>query len=245
MINKLKSIFLKPLKISICTQIKNRLYQFRKTFNKNINILKNKKNVEWIIVDCESSDGLDEYLSGYINRYNFIKYYRTINFNYSIPIAKNFAARLSTGNYIFNLDCDNFLDNIIDEILATDQGVNCNEYLTGSHGRIGMHREIFKQVSGYDENFYPAAVHENDIMLRCGHLGYSFKNIPSVSKAIPNSKIDTVKYFGDMTWKKMRELNEIIMKDNEIKKIIKVNNNFTPCSFTFNLKQHVEKNNEF
>ena len=236
------------MKISICSQIKNRLYQFSKTFPKNIETLKNSRDIEWIIVDCESSDGLDQYLKEYLIQYDFLKYYRTINYNedYSIPVAKNFAARLSSGDYLFNLDTDNFLDNIIDEIRSTDKGVHCSEYLKGTHGRIGMSREVFVKLGGYDENFYPAGVHDNDIMLRAKYLDYSFKDVPNITPAIYNNKDDTVKNFNKLNWEKMREYNEIIMLYNEKKKVLNPNlNNHKSCSFELNFKENIEKTNEF
>ena len=239
------------MKISICTQIKNRLYQFSKTFLKNIETIEKYQDIEWVIVDCGSADRLSDYIEEYLEKYSFVKYYRAIDFKYSIPIAKNFAVRFSTGDYVFNLDCDNYLDNIIDEIKSTDQGVHCHEYLMGTHGRIGMSREVFVKIGGYDENFYPAGVHDNDILLRANYLDYKYKNIPSISPSVPNSKKDTIENFKDINiddidWEKMKEYNEIIMKYNEKKKILNPNNNvFTACSFIYNLKDQVEKTNEF
>ena len=234
------------MKISVCSQIKNRLYQFSKTFLKNAETLEKYQDVEWVIVDCGSTDGLSEYIWEYLEKYNFIKYYQAIDFKYSIPIAKNFSVRFSTGDYVFNLDCDNYLDNIIDEIKSTKQGIHCHEYLKGTHGRIGMSKEIFIKIGGYDENFYPAGVHDNDIMLRANYLDYKFKHIPSITFPVPNTKKDTVKDFKNIDWTTMVKYNEIIMRYNEKKKILNPNNNiFTSCSFIFNLKDTVEKTNEF
>ena len=86
------------MKISVCSQIKNRLYQFSKTFLKNAETLEKYQDVEWVIVDCGSTDGLSEYIGEYLEKYSFIKYYQAINFKYSIPIAKNFSVRFSTGD---------------------------------------------------------------------------------------------------------------------------------------------------
>jgi len=236
------------MKISICTQIKNRLIQFEETFIKNLETIKKNTGVEWIIVDYGSTDGLGKYIQNYVEKYDFIKYYIAVEYfqSYSIPVAKNFAARLSSGDFLFNLDCDNFLDNIIDEIRATDQGVFCNEDQRGTYGRIGLHKETFVKIGGYDENFYPAGVHDNDLILRAKYLNYEFKNIPSVSEPVSNDKLDTVRYLESISYEKMKEYNEIIMKYNEKKKIINPNNNiFTPCYFVLNFKNYVKKTNMF
>ena len=234
------------MKISICSQIKNRLYQFSRTFLKNIETLERYQDIEWIIVDCGSTDGLSECIGEYLEKYSFIKYYQALDFKYSIPVAKNFASRLSTGDYVFNLDCDNYLDNIIDEIDSTDQGVHCHEYLKGTHGRIGMSKEIFLKIGGYDENFYPAGVHDNDIMLRANYLNYKFKSIPSITPPVYNTKKDTIKDFESIDWETMVKYNEVIMRYNEKKKILNPNNDiFTSCSFIYNLKDSIEKTDEF
>jgi glycosyltransferase involved in cell wall biosynthesis len=205
------------------------------------------QDIEWIIVDCGSTDNLSEYIAEYLEKYSFVKYYQALDFKYSIPIAKNFAVRFSSGDYVFNLDCDNYLDNIVDEIRSSDQGVHCHEYLKGTHGRIGMSKEIFVKIGGYDENFFPAGVHDNDIILRANYLDYKFKSIPSITPPVSNSKKDTIKDFGEgMDWETMVKYNEIIMRYNEKKKILNPNNGvFTSCSFIYNLKDTVEKTNEF
>jgi predicted glycosyltransferase involved in capsule biosynthesis len=236
------------MKISICTQIKNRLVQFEQTFIKNLEIIEKNTDIEWVIVDYNSTDGLSKYIKNYVEKFNFIKYYAAVECvqKYSIPVAKNFAARLSSGEFLFNLDCDNFLDNIIEEIRATDQGVFCHEYQKGTYGRIGLHKNIFVKIGGYDENFYPAAVHDNDLILRAKYLNYNFKNVPSISDAISNDKFDTVRYLENISYEKMKEYNEIIMKYNEKKKILNPNNDiFTPCYFVLNFKHYVKKTNRF
>lgn len=241
------------MKISICTQIKNRLYQFSKTFNENIETIKKYSDIEWIIVDYGSSDGLNKYIEEYVNQYDFIKYYRTIDKDteYSIPIAKNLAARLSSGDFILNLDCDNFLDNIIEKIKETNTniGVFCNEYLKGTYGRIGVHRDIYIKVGGYDEYFFPAAVHDNDLILRCQSIGYEFLDVPSKKPSISNLKEDTIININNnqkITWEEMKEYNIIIMNYNAKKRVINSNNNiFTPCSLVLNFKDTIQKTHEF
>ena len=49
--------------ISYCSQIKNRFYQFKQTFYHNLEIIKNNKNTEWIIVDCDSSDDMSDFMN--------------------------------------------------------------------------------------------------------------------------------------------------------------------------------------
>lgn len=236
--------------ISVCTQIKNRLYQFCETFPENAAIIQAcPAVVEWVIVDYASSDGLEKYLHKYLVQYPFLQYYRVVPDaqTYSIPIAKNLAVRLSTGDFVFNLDCDNFLDNVLEEIQQTDQGVYCDEGYIGTYGRIGMHRDVFKQIGGYDESFYPAAVHDNDLLLRCQHINYTFKHVPSMTPAIQNGKTETVQnFFLTLSWDEMRIHNTNIMQANFKKKLINPNvRGFTPCTVLKNFQQKIVKTHEF
>ena len=84
-------------------------------------------------------------------------------------------------------------------------------------------------------------------MLRANYLDYKFKHIPSIISPVFNTKKDTIKDFGeDIDWETMVKYNEIIMRYNEKKKILNPNNGiFTSCSFIYNLKDTVEKTNEF
>lgn len=238
------------MKITVCTQIKNRLYQFCETFQANVASIQScSAAVEWIIVDYESTDGLDRYIQRYLQTHRFIKYYRTVAAasRYSIPVAKNLAVRLSTGDFVFNLDGDNFLDNVLDEIQQTDQGIYCHEGYLGTYGRIGLHREVFKQIGGYDEGFYPASVHDNDLIVRCQHINYSFRHVPSVTPAIPNDKAATIENFSTtLTWKEMQNYNLARMHAHAERKLVNPNGNwFTPCTVVLNFSETLRKTNEF
>ena len=180
------------------------------------------------------------------NLKNKIHYYKTLDYiKYSIPVSKNFAARLSSGDFIFNLDIDNYLDNVIDEIfkLDIDVGVFCNVFGKGIYGRVGCHRHIMERVGGYDESFLPAASHEGDLMERCKFLGYSFKDIMPQKGAILNSKEDTVRWCErNISWEEMELSNRQKAKYNILNKIIFPNNSFINCRFVYNFNKEAELN---
>lgn len=231
--------------ISYCSQIKNRFYQFKQTFNHNLEIIKNNENTEWIIVDCDSSDDMSDFMKYFIKsskHIDRIQYYRTINFkNYSIPIAKNFSARLSSGDYLFNLDVDNFIGDATESIMKlVPKGICCNILRKGVYGRIGYSREIFNKVGGYDESFLPAGKHDTDLKLRCGLVGYEFVDTPCKTEAILNSKYETTKNIeSDLDWKTMNFLNDKKMKDNISSKNFHPNKEFTKCELIHNFSKHL------
>ena len=234
------------MKISICTQIKNRLHQFKNTFYKNIKIIEKHPNIEWVIVDVNSSDGLEHFIKS--NLYEKIKFYQTIeNTEYSIPIAKNFSYRLSDGDYIFSLDADNFLGSIIDKIIEMNYcGVFCDVYRLGVYGRIGCSKNILRQTGGYDESFLPAGHHEQDFMSRCELLGYRFTHVDFECLPIQNDKNDTVKNMSNsMSWSKMNEINLEKKTYNLLNGIVNPNKFHKKCNFTLNFGTSIKLETNF
>jgi len=231
--------------ISYCSQIKNRFYQFNQTFYHNLEIIKNNENTEWIIVDCDSYDDMSDFMNYFIKspkHISRIHYYKTINFkNYSIPIAKNFAARLSSGDYLFNLDIDNFIGDATESIIKlAPKGICCNVMKKGVYGRIGCSREMFDKVGGYDESFLPAGKHDTDLKLRCGLIGYEFIDTPYKIEAILNSKEETTKNIeSDLDWKTMNFINGKKMKDNISSKNFHPNKEFTKCELIHNFSRYL------
>lgn len=234
------------MKISFCTQIKNRLYQFKQVFFDNLQEINNNPNTEWIIVDINSTDKLNDFIKPYIN--NQIRYYQSMEqLSYSIPIAKNFSVRLSSGDYVFNLDADNYIDNVYNDIIYNQYiPIRCNEIQKGVFGRIGCLKTIFQQVGGYDESFYQAAYHENDLLNRCLMLGYDFKNIICKKYPIENSKLNTIKNMNtSLTWLEMLQKNTDKAQHNQINQIINPNQYFTQCRFLFNFTDIIKLTNIF
>jgi glycosyltransferase involved in cell wall biosynthesis len=233
--------------ISYCSQVKNRFYQFQQTFSHNINHIKNNPDTEWIIVDCDSRDGLYQYMLklGITDR---VHYHRTLNYrNYSIPVAKNLAVRLSSGDYAFNLDVDNYIGNATNQIknLGTKTGVCCNIFNRGVYGRIGCSRRVFNMVGGYDESFLPAGKHDIDFMARCKLVNYYFKHIPCTINPILNSKIQTViNTDSDMEWETMNFLNGKKMEYNIENKIHCPNTKFTSCDLEYNFTKKITLSEE-
>jgi predicted glycosyltransferase involved in capsule biosynthesis len=231
--------------ISYCSQIKNRFYQFKQTFEHNLDVVRINENTEWIIVDCESCDEMSDFMNYFIKSpkyFNRIHYYRTLNFkNYSIPIAKNFPSRLSSGDYLFNLDIDNFIGDATENIMNVGpKGVCCDVFRKGVYGRIGYSREMFNKVGGYDESFLPAAKHDTDLKLRCEMIGYEFINMPCKIEPILNSKEETTKNIeSDVNWKEMNIINSKKMNENISNKNFCPNKEFTKCQLIYNFSNNV------
>lgn len=238
--------------ISICSQIKNRFYQFKETFYENLDTINRYPNTTWTIVDIASNDGIENFFNTFLSSYNSynINYFRIIeDIPYSIPIAKNFSLRLSNGYFLFNLDIDNYIDDAIDNILSLNNimGIRCLTTNKGVYGRLGCHSSKIKSVGGYDESFLPAGGHENDLISRLNLTGYEFKNIECKKYPIQNSKQETIKNFTNigLTWEQMNTINHNKKIHNINNKIIYPNIKFTKASFIHNFKNKIQLSDEY
>jgi len=255
--------------ISLCSQVKNRIHQFSQTFKHNVSLIKSIDNIEWNIVDCNSNDGISEFMESFFasSSQEIIKkinYYECIDeIKYHIPIFKNIAARLSNNDYVFNLDIDNYIeDHLIKQIHENglNKGVCCRFGKQGTFGRIGCSRENFKNVGGYDESFLPAAAHEDDFMSRSEKIKYYFEHVDCKKLPVKNSKTDTTKNFSyTMTnkkwtkdgrklvccWREMYDINLQKVKYNLDNNIINPNKSHAKGRFLHNFKDVVELTEEF
>jgi len=213
------------MKISFCISCMNRLYQIQQTLRKNINDNKDFDDIEFIIVDFGSIDGLKEYI--YIHfeeelKSGLLKYYFTDELKYwHACIAKNTTHMLATGDYLVNLDADNFVgfkgaEKLYDVLMNHTKDVIIHQTDTilgsGNSGRITMSRENFINLGGYDETFYPSGYNDPDLIKRGIKFGLKYLNWenPNYNQAIKNSKEENVKNCNiSISWDQMNKLNEL------------------------------------
>lgn len=144
--------------ISFCTTCKGRLWQLKQTLKHNLSLLDEHSDI--VLLDYQSPDGLEEYiLSLYAHELQTgkLRYFKMVeDYAYTSSFAKNVAHRLATGDILFNLDGDNFLN---PTLFSELRNLKENEWLVpkpskmleGSYGRLGYHRKMFFDNSGYDE----------------------------------------------------------------------------------------------
>ena len=168
------------MKISFCTTCANRLYQLKQTFDENIELINNHSNTEWVLVNFGSTDELDlfiqEKLKNLTDRFVYVK--EVSGRNWSLPIAKNVAHVMGSGDVLFSLDCDNFIGNTIKNIeqhfidssdkVLHEWSENIND---GTFGRIGLNKSAFYKLGGYDELLYPMGTQDYDLLRRALAIG--------------------------------------------------------------------------
>jgi len=213
MMENVKRFFVSPLK--------NRLWQFCQTYHKNLEILEKYDNYYWLILDFNSIDGVEKYINSLPKNNKIIFLRSKIETPFHCSINKNQTAICGIelgGENIFSLDIDNFIsDDTIYEFSKVREGRGLHQVsdngTLGSFGRIAFNKNDFLNIHGYREDFAPAHSHDADLVERLRMSGVCVKNSPHYNpRAILNSKKDTVKNSGGMTYDQMIKYNSEVKK---------------------------------
>ncbi|MBS1664533.1 MAG: glycosyltransferase family 2 protein [Bacteroidetes bacterium] len=191
-----------------------------------VNLLHNKKHrndVEFVLVDFGSEDGLGQWIAsnfaaeleeGYLV-YHFANGLKT----WHASVAKNTSHYYAGGQYLVNLDCDNYTgpqgaEYLLDKFFLYGDKTILHQFSgnpgDGSYGRIGVHRRFFFSVGGYDQSFEPMGYQDLDLILRLQELGLQYRWLknPVYTSAIPNTKYDSIKFCkSPLDWIEMDRKN--------------------------------------
>lgn len=158
-----KEVFRKDsfLRISFCTTCMNRAHHLKHTLRKNIADNSSYPNLEFVILNYNSSDDMDAWFRRAMKKEmksGLVRYARTPDpQHYNSSHSKNLAHAIATGDVLVNVDADNFagkdfaffLNHAFQEangpvLLRVMRSLSCA-------GRIAVRREDFFKVAGYDE----------------------------------------------------------------------------------------------
>ena len=155
------------MKISYCTFLLNNFIDVEKNFIFNLNCIKYfNGNVEWILLNI--NDGSEDFIKtdNFIKKYysyfikkNLLYYYVLNTKNINISAFKNATHFLANNDFLINLNINTQISILDTEILITSENKDiifqrketdaeffCNEI-------IGINKETFIQLKGYNENF--------------------------------------------------------------------------------------------
>lgn len=155
-----------PIKIrkhSICTTCMDRTHYLEQTFIKNIEDNKEYPDKEFVLLNYNSHDNLDDWVKQNLMTYiesGVVNYYKTTEPQYyEMGHSRNLAFRLAQGETVHSVDADNFIGpnffstiNKMCEIYSKKvlfSKARRQRYL----GRLGFYKEDFVQLRGYDEDF--------------------------------------------------------------------------------------------
>jgi predicted glycosyltransferase involved in capsule biosynthesis len=184
--------------ISFCTTCRNRLWQIKQTLQQNLETIGDQN--ELVLVDYGSTDGLSawvwENFSEYIEKQRLIFFEVTNEVRWNVARAKNLAHRLANGDFLFNLDADNFVDfkdlALIEKVRKNK--ISCwqwsGSFPDGSYGRIGTSKSVFKEIGGYDETMLAMGAQDYDLIKRLSKV-QKIARLPAPSiEAVQNNDIN-------------------------------------------------------
>ena len=182
--------------ISFCITSRNRLWQLSKTLKANLSKLKDRQMIS--LVDYGSSDGLSDWIWKNFDseiKNEKLSFFEVLNeVHWNMSRAKNLSHRLANAKYLFNLDADNSIDYKDIELISEAAEFNrvthqfSGDWNDGSCGRIGVSKELFEKIGGYDETMLAMGSDDIDILRRISFLNIKiFQLSPPSIMAIQNS----------------------------------------------------------
>lgn len=211
----------KQYKISLCTTCMNRKDHLSQTLLKNIKYNSDYSNLEFVLIDYNSNDGLADWVKA--NMMEHIKsglfvYFRTDEpQSYSMAHSRNIAFKVASGEIVNNIDADNFthkgfatyinrLANQIPEKAVFGKGKRM------IRGRLGFYKkEFIRLLGGYDEGMIGYGHEDHNLLHRAWGLG--FKLLWFGGKywsAVPNHSKHQMENFEDKDWKHTEHKNKIV-----------------------------------
>lgn len=173
---------MKKYKISFCTSCTKRLHHIRETYLLNIELNLDYGEVEFVLLNWNSGDGLDEWveknLGDYINE-GVVKYLHTKSpSEFDMARTKNVTARNASGEIVCWVDGDNFISegyaDYLNETFCENEDIILNNIVRITRkregrpnwGRIALFKKYFMEVRGYDEAFNGWGWEERDFKNR-------------------------------------------------------------------------------
>lgn len=214
--------------IAFCITCMNRIYQLKKTLLKNIRDNEDYQNLEFILLDYNSVDGMEawakKHFSVYINN-GRLKYYKTFEptfFNHSH--AKNLAVKLSGAEIVCNINADHYTGkgfaNYVNDAFNKNERIVITPipqqfYTRTIHdpagelwGKFCIKKNDFLNVGGFDERMMKFGNDDIDLINRLNLSGVSsfLLNKPQFGHFISHD--NEIRY---STKKKINELRGILI----------------------------------
>ncbi len=195
----------RPLpRISLCTTSRNRLHHVRETLPRNIADNRDYPNLEFVLLDYNSSDGLgdwvrrelgDELASGRLTYYLAPQ-----PTHFHATHSRNMSIRLAGGDIVCVVDADNYTGRgfaayLADQVEPDNFLIGCrmedDEFMVvddeGCVGRYALYKSTFLDVGGMDEAHVGWGYDDMDLFRRLMAKGYRCQSIePRYARCIPH-----------------------------------------------------------
>jgi len=194
-------------KISLCTACMNRLHDLMVTLPVNIYHNRDYPKIEFVVLNYNSKDKLDEWMRDYMLPYiraGILVYVHTVEPEFfAMSHSRNVAFKVATGDIINNVDADNFTGRGFAEALNLLAEVRPEKAVfTGAtrltHGRLGFYKNDWQALGGYDESLVGYGWEDNNLLLRAMKVGFKVmawrRWKDGFDERIPTSNEDSVRY---------------------------------------------------
>jgi hypothetical protein len=174
-----------PLRLTICTNVMNRLAHLKETYIQNLQVCQHLTNVDFVLLNFNCQQDTHQWANSHLKpqiksgQLNY--FYEDTAKYFNMSKAKNLSHRLAQGELLMNLDADNFLDiNAINQILAAFSTDN-KKIACGKKNMCGLlivKKSDFYKVNGYDETMTGWGYEERDLFTRITqHCGYRWSEV--------------------------------------------------------------------
>jgi len=229
-------------KISLCTTCKGRLWQLSRTFLGNVRrALEEYDNVEFVLMDYGSQDGLEDWARTKLRKYvdeGIVKYCKLVDdLPWHASKSRNLAHRMASGVILCNVDADNFLGEGFVKKLSFEVGPKKAVRLAGDAsvgGRIAVHKDDFFAVGGYLESLAPMGHLDNEFERRLGSNGVRVIHWPSGPLPVENTDAQRAE-FCDRSYAECMAHSKKVMDRNPV-----VNERFQRATVRVNWSRTVE-----
>jgi glycosyltransferase involved in cell wall biosynthesis len=158
----------------------NRLAHLQKTLPQNLLDCSDYPNTEFVILDYNSSDGLENWINQNLYSWkNKVAYYKTTEpQSYARSHSRNMVFSLANGDILCNLDADNYVGNGFAQFINDTFNKKNNIFLTALEsiscdtvGKVCVRKTDFDTIGGYDEQFSAYGFEDNDFKNRLKNHG--------------------------------------------------------------------------
>lgn len=244
----------KYYKISICTTCMNRTHDLVKTLP--LNILDNftYPKVEFVVLNYNSQDDLDDFMRDRMMSYielGIVKYAKTTEPKfYDMGHSRNIAFKIASGEIVNNVDADNFTGKDFAATLNQLAHMRPEKAVFAKgkrmlHGRLGMYKKDFLELGGYDEDLEGYGADDASLLYRAMALRFKlmwWSNLGRFSDRIKTSRRDKVINMENKDWKatenKNKEINERKLKNKEY--VVNKNRHWGKAKLLINFKEEIE-----
>lgn len=202
------------MKISFCTTVMGRLHHLKETMLRNLDDNKDHRDLEIVILDYNSQDGLLDWMKGVASELiasGKVAYWREqAAQRWNMPHAKNLAHLLATGDVVCNVDADNLCGQGYATALDTLFSMHPESIVTHIHGgdfggRVALRKSDFLRLRGYDEELsYGWGWEDDDLKNRGAAAGLSKVELQMAGDgAIRHGNEERIKFMPE--WKSVVE----------------------------------------